>query len=104
VNQDTVQAGIKAVKTRKARYALFKVVNDPNGVMEITIDKQADRKASKEESVFFFINQIHFWQYNCIHLSQSLTFGFDLFDYYYVYFSLDSSRISSDYLHSPNDN
>ncbi len=50
MNQETVSAGIKAVKTRKARYALFRVVNDPNGQLEITLDKQADRKATKEES------------------------------------------------------
>jgi hypothetical protein len=49
VNKDTVDGGIKAVKTRKARYALFKVVNEEGGALQITLDKQAERKASKED-------------------------------------------------------
>ena len=36
-------------QTRKARYALFKVVNIPDQPLEIVLDKQADRKTSKED-------------------------------------------------------
>lgn len=49
VNQDSVQGGIKAVKTRKSRYALFKVVNAPGQPLEIVLDKQAERTATKQE-------------------------------------------------------
>lgn len=38
------------VQTRKARYAIFKVVNDKDAPLEILLEKQGDRKTSKEES------------------------------------------------------
>src|SRR4051794_38408937 len=49
VNKESVEGGIKAVKTRKARYALFKVNNSQT--LEIVLDKQSERKATKEEYV-----------------------------------------------------
>lgn len=50
MNKESVEAGIKAVKTRKARYAIFKVDKQPDQPLQIVLEKQSERKATKEES------------------------------------------------------
>jgi len=49
VNKSEVDAGIRAVKLRKARYALFKVNNQPDQPLEIVLDKQGEKKATKSD-------------------------------------------------------
>ena len=41
---------LSVLQGRKARYAIFKVQNAPDTPLEIVLEKQGDRKTSKEES------------------------------------------------------
>jgi hypothetical protein len=49
IDTESVNAALKAVKLRKARYATFKIKNEAGSPIQVTIDKQAERKTDKEE-------------------------------------------------------
>lgn len=49
IDTESVNAALKAVKLRKARYATFKIKNEAGSPIQVTTDKLGERKTNKDD-------------------------------------------------------